>query len=59
MKKTERNPYIAPAVEVVANILPVVLYTATITQGDDDPGDLPIHAKRSDLDIEFRDLWDE
>ena len=59
MKKTERNPYIAPAVEVVANILPVVLYTASPGVGSGyDPG-TGFDAKKSDLNIEFRDLWED
>ena len=54
-----KKEYIAPQIEIVLGTAPAVLYTATITQGDDDPGDLPIDAKRGDLNIEFRDLWEE
>jgi hypothetical protein len=59
VSSNERKPYVAPAVEIVSGTAPAVLYTATITQGGDDPGDLPIDAKRGDLHVEFRDLWDE
>ena len=55
----DRRFYVAPQIEVVLGASPTVLYTATITQGGDDPGDLPIDAKRGDLHVEFRDLWDE
>ena len=57
-----KKEYIAPQIEIVLGTAPAVLYTATITQGgdDDDPNNpLPIDAKRGDLNIEFRDLWDE
>jgi hypothetical protein len=62
MKKIERKPYVVPSIEVVLGTAPAVLYTATITQGDDDDdpyNPLPIHAKRGDLNVEFRDLWEE
>ena len=54
-----KKEYIAPQIEIVLGTAPAVLYTATITQGDDDPGDLPIDAKRGNLNIEFRDLWED
>ena len=55
----DRRFYVAPQIEVVLGASPTVLYTATITQGGDDPGDLPIHSKKNDLNIEFRDMWEE
>ena len=57
-----KKEYIAPQIEIVLGTASAVLYTATITQGgdDDDPNNpLPIDAKRGDLNIEFRDLWEE
>ena len=55
MKKT----YIAPQIEVVSpDMKPVMFTTSPGVGGDYDPND-PIDAKRSDLNIEFRDLWDE
>ena len=54
-----RKPYVAPTIEIVkANGRPV-LYTASPGVGSGyDPND-DIDAKRNDLNVEFRDLWDE
>ena len=56
---THKKAYTAPWIEVVADAAPVVLYEATITQGGDDDGTLPIQAPKHELDIEFRDVWEE
>ena len=57
----DRRFYVAPQIEVVLGASPTVLYTATITQGDDDDPNNPIDidAKKHDLNIEFRDMWEE
>ena len=55
MKKT----YIAPQIEVVSPATkPVMFTTSPGVGGDYDPND-PIDAKKGDLHVEFRDLWDE
>ena len=55
-----KKEYIAPQIEIVLDTAPAVLYTATITQGDDDDPDNPL-----DIDAkgftggDYYDTWDD
>ena len=51
--------YIAPQIEIVMSNGRPVLYTASPGIGSGYDPNLPIDAKKGDLNIEFRDLWDE
>ena len=56
MKKT----YIAPQIEIVSPAMKPVMFTTSPGVSDEpiDPNG-PFDSKRGDLNIEFRDLWDE
>ena len=54
-----RRHYVAPATEVVRSSGRPMLYTASPGVGPGwQPGD-DIDAKKNDLNIEFRDMWEE
>ena len=53
-----KKEYIAPQIEIVLDTAPAVLYTATITQGDDDTGGLDIDAKGFNGG-DYYDTWDD
>ena len=54
-----RKPYVAPTIEIVMSNGRPVLYTASPGVGSGyDPG-TGFDAKKSDLNIEFRDLWED
>ena len=54
-----RKPYVAPVTDVVCvGDRPLMVIVSPGVGSDYNPGD-DIDAKRLDLDIEFRDLWEE
>ena len=58
-KQVMKKTYIAPQIEIVMpGQKPVMFTTSPGVGGDYDPG-LDIDAKKHDLNIEFRDMWEE
>ena len=58
-KQVVKKEYIAPQIEIVMSCGRPVLYTASPGVGSGyDPG-TGFDAKKSDLNIEFRDIWEE
>ena len=55
----ERKSYVAPVSEVVRiGDRPLMVIVSPGVGSDYNPGDV-IDAKKSDLNIEFRDMWEE
>ena len=58
-KQVVKKEYIAPQIEIVMSWAPPEIYTASPGVGSGyDPG-TGFDAKKSDLNIEFRDMWEE
>ena len=55
----ERRFYVAPAIEIVAPAVERVMFTTSPGVGGDYDPTQPIEAPRHELDIEFKDVWEE
>ena len=55
----ERRFYVAPAIEIVAPAVGRVMFTTSAGVGGDYDPTQPIEAPRHELDIEFKDVWEE
>ena len=59
VRSKEKKSYVAPAIEIVRSAGKNVLYTASPGVGSGyDPGS-GFEAPRHDLDIEFKNVWEE
>ena len=55
----QRTFYVAPAIEIVEPAGERVMFTTSPGVGGDYDPSLPIDAPRHDLNIEFKDVWEE
>ena len=55
-----KKEYIAPQIEIVSPCHKPVMFTTSTDVSDDPINPVgPFDAKKSDLNIEFRDIWEE
>ena len=58
-KQVVKKEYIAPQIEIVSPCHKPVMFTTSPGVGGDYNDSDDIDAKRGDLNVEFRDLWEE
>ena len=59
VRSKEKRTYVSPAIEIVMSAGKNVLYTVSPGVGSGYDPTLPIEAPRHELDIEFKDVWEE